>query len=180
MNIKSSLRILLFALLGAAPAAIYAAASGEHTAAHVKAYAEELEGEKVSLDVVFIRMHRHSPEEVPYIFFWAVTIDEDAQSGGGSILVVADKDDKDALVRRYGTNLDRDADGPKYKSMRGTVRFVEREGRGRHVYFDITDNGVDLTNAPAELLSEDGGNIEIPAPPAGNGGGDAPARFPRR
>lgn len=177
MNILTSVKISLLALLGLAPLGAFAGASGEHTAANVKAYAEELEGEKVSLDVVFIRMHRHAPEDVPYVFFWAVTIDEKERAGGGAILVVADKADKDTLVRKYGTNLERDrGDGPESKSLRGTVRFVEREGKGRRVYLDITSGGVDLSNAPDSLLDEDSEltQVDIPGPARGAGAGAGP------
>lgn len=185
MKLKSSLKILLIALLGAAPFGAFAAASGENTAAHVKAYAEELEGEKVNLDVVFIRTHRYANEDVPYVFFWAMTIDEDERVGGGTILVVADKDDKDSLIRRYGTNLERDrGDGPEYKSMRGTVRFVEREGRGRRVYLDITGDGVDLSNAPDELINDEGDSSGLALPPGrgprGGGSSNMGSGFPRR
>ncbi|GHC13243.1 hypothetical protein [Cerasicoccus arenae] len=167
MNISSSLKIVSLALLGFAPFGAYAAASGDNTAAHTKAYAEELEGEKVSLDVVFIRLSRHAPEDVPYVFFWAMTIDDDAHSGGGAILVVADKDDKDALIRKYGTNLDRDRGegGPEHKSLRGTVRIVERKGKSRHVYLDVTDSGVDLSNAPDGLLDDSDTTVDIDLPP---------------
>lgn len=175
MNVKYSSQLLLIALLGLAPLGASAGASGENTAAHVKAYAEELEGEKVSLDVVFIRMHRYAPEDVPYVFFWAMTVDDKERAGGGAILVVADKEDKDSLVRRFGTNLERDrGDGPETKTLRGTVRFVEREGKGRRVYLDITDGGVDLSNAPGELLDEEvESTLETPpgrGPRAGNAG----------
>jgi len=180
MKLNHTLKIILFALLGATPIAAVAA-SGENTAAHVKAYAEELEGENASLDVVFIRMHRYAPEDVPYIFFWAMTIDEDERAGGGAILVVADKGDKDSLIRRYGTNLERDrGDGPEYKSMRGTVRLVERQGRGRMVYLDITDNGVDLTNAPEELLDgETDATVDLPPPARGPRMGGGAGRLDR-
>ncbi|MEO0797224.1 MAG: hypothetical protein AAFX93_18880 [Verrucomicrobiota bacterium] len=161
MKIADSIKFVTLSLLISAPLGAFAAASGENTAAHVKAYATEFEGENHSLDVVFIRFHRHAPENVPYTFFWAMTIDEDARAGGGAILVVADGDDRDKLIRRYGTNLDRDGrDGPDHNSMRGTVRMVQRENGRQAVYLDITEEGVDLSNAPKDLLDDNGENFD--------------------
>lgn len=168
MSLSKLIPLATMALLSALPVGLRAAASGEHTASHVKAYADQYEGEKVSLDVAFIRFHRQAPDNVPYVFFWATTIDEDARSGGGAILVVADASDKSSLIRKYGTNLDREKrEAPAIESLRGTVRVVEREGRPRQVYLDITDNGVDLSNAPETVFGEE---EELPmGPPPGSG-----------
>jgi len=162
---KTLLNILSLALVIAVPIPAFGAASGENTAAHVKAYAQELEGERVTLDVVFIRIHRHAPEDVPYAFFWALTMDEDARAPGGAILVVADAEDRDSLIRRYGTNLDRDNRGVEHESMRGVVRIIQRPNGKRIVYLDITANGVDLSNAPEGMFEgepEASGSIEAP------------------
>ncbi|WOO42717.1 hypothetical protein [Rubellicoccus peritrichatus] len=147
------LSLLLATAVGAISTSAYGAASGEHTAAHVKAHADEYVGENVTLDVVYIRINNHTPPDVPYVFFRSVTIDEDAHARGGSILTVADADDKQKLIRRFGTNLDRkgfrDIDVNK---MRGVVRVVEREDRPRVIYLDLTEEGVDLSNAPEVVL----------------------------
>lgn len=171
MTIKSSLKVLLAALVGFCPLWAFAGSSGKNTAAYVKAMGDQLEGEKVSLDVAFIRINRHAPDDVPYVFFWAATVDEDEMAKGGVILVVADKGDKDSLIRRYGTNLERDpGDGPETKGMRGTVRLVGRENGPKRVYLDITDDGVDLSDAPDRVFDEGDVSGEMGMPPGRRGG----------
>ncbi|WP_309385816.1 hypothetical protein [Cerasicoccus frondis] len=166
MKIKSSLKIALAAFIGFSPFVALAGTSGVNTASHVKAMAPELEGEKVSLDVVFIRVNRHAPDDVPYVFFWAATIDEDEVAKGGAILVVADKEDKDTLIRRYGTNLERDrGQGPESKTLRGTVRLAGREDGPKRAYIDITDAGVDLTNSPDSIHNDSDIAGELGVPP---------------
>ncbi|WP_309400519.1 hypothetical protein [Cerasicoccus maritimus] len=154
MTIKSSLKIALAALVGFSPIIAQAGTSGVNTAAHVKAMAPELEGKKVSLDVAFIRINRHAPDDVPYVFFWAATIDDDEVAKGGVILVVADKEDKDTLIRRYGTNIERGNGGPETKSLRGTVRLAGREGGPKRAYIDMTADGVDLSNSPDSVMND--------------------------
>lgn len=153
---NTQLCLLLAAVVGVFSTSGYGAASGKNTAAHVKAHADEYVGERVTLDVVYIRINNNTPPDIPYVFFRSITVDEDAHARGGSILTVADADDKDTLIRRFGTNLDRK--GPHHvdiNSMRGTVGIVEREDWARVVYLDLTEEGVDLSNAPDEIL--DGG-----------------------
>lgn len=146
-RIKTSLIALLAIVALGCFTTARADAGSRNTASYVKAQIDKLDGKSVSLDVAFVRMLRPFTTHEEFVLLGAATVDEDNHSGGGGILVVANKADKDALVRRYGTTIDRDrGDGVETKSMRGVVHLVTgKEGRGKYVYLDLTDGAFNPT-----------------------------------
>lgn len=145
-----------------------AAASGKNTAAYLKANIDKLEGKKVSLDVAFVRS---TAEELPeYDFLFAVTGDSDERSGGGGVLVVIDADDREKVLRKYGTNIDKEGNDRKRKVKFETMRGVASKmvvgsgedadlqrasGIPRHfVYLDLTENGADVGPALVKALKK--------------------------
>ncbi len=118
---------------------VHADVGSKKTASYVKAQIDKLDGKTVSLDVAMIRLLRPFTTNENFVLLGAMTVDEENHSAGGGILVVADKADKDKLVRRYGTTVEREkGKGVESESMRGVLHLVN-EGHKKYIYLDLTD-----------------------------------------
>lgn len=141
-----------------------AGTSGKNTAAFYKANIDKYEGKRVTIDVAFVRAVAMRQEPEDYRLFWAATVDEDERAPGGGIIIVADRADAEKLLRKYGTNVERD--GPRrgeveLDSMRGTLRKIDLERMRKVPYLDLTDGGVNLSEEArkameAAIASEEG------------------------
>ncbi len=122
------------------------AASGDKTAAYLKANAPEYVNTTVEVDVVYVRVIPSRSDNEKRTVFAVYTIDEDNRAPGGVIIAIADADDRTRIANKYGTNIERDSGGPETKSMRGLLKQVElgEEGSGRGpLYLDLTAEGVE-------------------------------------
>ncbi|MEM9226720.1 MAG: hypothetical protein AAGA45_02025 [Verrucomicrobiota bacterium] len=132
------LAVLALALGGISTA--NADVGSRNTASYVKAQIDKLDGKKVTLDVLMVRLLRPFTTNENYVLLGVATVDDENRSGGGTIIAVANKEDKDAIIRRFGTTVDRDNGRvPDAESMRGTVHLVDRELGRDYIYLDLTD-----------------------------------------
>lgn len=100
---KSLLSLLLTATVA------LAALPGRNTAEHVVLNKDKLEGQKVTLDVGKLSPLRPgtlNEVQTHAKFFLAHTWDDKNRSYGGWILVAFDPAEADAMVRRFGTEVD--------------------------------------------------------------------------
>jgi len=143
MNILPRMKILPLASLAilalASISSVQADVGSKNTASYVKAQIDKLDGKAVTLDVAMIRLLRPFTTNENFVLFGAMTVDDENHSGGGGILVVANKADKDKLVRRYGTTAERErGEGVESESMRGVLHLVN-EDHQKYIYLDLTD-----------------------------------------
>tara|TARA_R110002096_G_scaffold54517_11_gene140579 strand:+ start:473 stop:1009 length:537 start_codon:yes stop_codon:yes gene_type:complete len=115
-------------------------AAAERTAQEIEANAGELVGQRVTLDVAWLKLLRHSGNRNQYAVIAAYTWDEDSERLGGTIPVVIDSEGAKRLLSRYeakpdgrltwfsGVDLDT-------KRLSGTLR---RGGEDRNLYIDLT------------------------------------------
>ena len=132
-------KTLILSLIAALPLAPVFAGSND-TASYYRAHFEDYTGKSVSLDVAFIRV---LPVNIGdgYFAFIAMTFDDKNNSGGGAIAVVAPADQKDSIVSKYGTTVEREGKRDRdTKKLRGTLQSVTSAGGIKYTpYVDMTD-----------------------------------------
>ncbi|MDP0497036.1 MAG: hypothetical protein Q7Q73_12610 [Verrucomicrobiota bacterium JB024] len=158
-HLKTHLITFLGLLALGSPLCLQAASGSANTASYVKAHIDQYDGKAVSLDVVALRLLSPFTTNENYVMLGAGTWDDENRSPGGKILVIANKDDKDKLVNRYGTTVEHDGREIDTKSLRGTVHLVNIDGFPPFIYLDLTDGAFTPT---AEQLRELAGQNDGP------------------
>ncbi|QYY35594.1 hypothetical protein [Ruficoccus sp. ZRK36] len=172
LHLKSYLPAFLALVALGSPLCLRAASGSENTASYVTAHIDTLDGKTVSLDVVAVRLMRPFTTNESFVVLGAGTWDDENNSRGGKMLVIANKDDKDKLVGRYGTTPEHQGRDVETKSMRGVVRLADVEGFPPLVYLDLTDGAFEPTAEQLrELAGMHGGPRGRRGPPEGRGDG---------
>lgn len=128
-------------------------AGDNDTASYYRAHFEDYAGKTVSLDVAFIRV---LPVDVGEGFFAFVisTYDDKNNSRGGSIVVVASADKKDAIISRYGTTVEREARHvPDTTKLSGTLESVAKGNNSYTPYVDMTDGEFEPNGAFGKIVA---------------------------
>ncbi|MGF1448268.1 MAG: hypothetical protein ACFB20_02495 [Opitutales bacterium] len=142
------------------------AGSDKNTAAYLKAHVDKLEDKAVSVEVPFVRVLPALSDNESYVVFWVPTVNTEDNLPGGHILAVADAEDKDKLISRYGLNADREGRREvETKRMRGILRQIplarpdneeavaEEEAIQRGpVFLDLTEAGIDGDEALSTFI----------------------------
>ena len=157
-HLKTHLITFLGLLALGSPLCLQAASGSENTASYVKAHIDQYDGKAVSLDVVAMRLLCPFTTDENYVMLGAGTWDDDNRSPGGKILVIANKDDKDKLVR-YGTTIAHEGREIETKSLRGIIHLVNVDGFPPFIYLDLTDGAF---TPSAEQLRELAGQNDGP------------------
>ncbi|MGF1483220.1 MAG: hypothetical protein ACFBZ8_02520 [Opitutales bacterium] len=152
--------------LTAVMASVGANADSKNTAAFLKAHVDKLEGKTVSVDTPFLRVLPAFSDSEEYVVFWVPTVDTDNRAPGGAIIAIADAEDKDKLISRYGLAPEREASRVvQTKRLRGVLRQVAIAPRGDEeavaeeeaiqrgpVFIDLTDEGISGDEALAKFI----------------------------
>ncbi len=163
---KKILTLGMLSLAAALTAVSAHAASERNTAAYLKAHIDKLEGKTVSVEVPFVRVLPKLSDNETHVVFWVPTVNEDENVGGGHILAVADADDKEKIISRYGLYADREGRRDiESKSLRGVLRQIplarpndeeaiaEEEAIQRGpVFLDLTSEGLEGDEALGKFL----------------------------
>ncbi len=172
--LKTHLPAFLALLALGSPLCLRAADGSENTASYVKAHIDGYDGKAVSLDVAAVRLMRPFTTDESFVVLGVGTWDDENNSPGGKILAIANKDEKDKLVHRYGTTVERDRRELETKSLRGTVHLVDVEGFPPFIYLDLTDGAFTPTAVQLRELAGvgDGPEGRRGPPRRGPGGPD--------
>lgn len=142
-------------------------AESKHTAEYFLTTPGQFVDQTISLDVAFVKpVHWVSPN-ADFQFFHAMTIDRTDKKPGGEILVAVKTTDAAAFARKYGTDFDGKNDS---NPLKGQFLAGGEKGRMR-VYL------VDATGELKSLIES--GDLQLPAPPEGDGGERGGPRPPR-
>lgn len=168
---------ILLALL--VSASTLSAVPEDRTAKAVKAKAETLTGEQVSIEITHVTWARNAGDDRCSIFV-AHTFDTGENLPAGSMLVAVKKEQHDSFVDKYGATLDVGANRP-FRSrdttrLTGTLRMTDK----KVPYIDLSDGlaaEAYIAKAAAEADQPGGASPrEKPGKKSKAQGGRGPAR----
>jgi len=156
MKTQSALliRVALLATATIFSSTVLSARDSDDTASYYKAHAYDYENKKVEIEVAFVHgIAKGREAENGLRLVRAHTYNEDGNSSGGNILCVVSEADYDRLIDRYGTSIERKGREPDTRSLRGTLRILDK--KRDLIYLDLTDKGAELNETMKSLIARE-------------------------